>query len=327
MSSVQAKPPRRLVILMPVYDDWESAAEVCRRIDAALPEVWASAHVVLIDDGSHTSPHYAFHAPKKLDRMGANGIEEISVLELRRNLGHQRAIAVALAYVADKMSGDAVIVMDADGEDPPEQIPALFAEAERHDFSAVVFAERGRRVEGVLFHGFYFLYRVLHWVLTGRKIRVGNFSVLPWRPLERLVLYPELWNHYAAAVLQSRLPCEMIRLDRGPRIQGKSKMRFVDLVMHGLSALFAYQDLVATRLLIGNALLLAVCAAIVGALFAAGVASKVGLAVAIVIIAGQLSTISLLAVFLVVMNRSSNQFLPARDYVNFVRGLDSIVKR
>jgi hypothetical protein len=38
-------------------------------------------------------------------------------------------------------------------------------------------------------------------------------------------------------------------------------------------------------------------------------------------------TVSLLAVFLVVMNRSSNQFLPARDYVNFVRGLESIVKR
>jgi hypothetical protein len=80
-------------------------------------------------------------------------------------------------------------------------------------------------------------------------------------------------------------------------------------------------------LLIGNALLLAICAAVVGALFAVGAATKVGLAIATVIIAGQLSTISLLAVFLVVMNRSSNQFLPARDYVNFVRGLESIVKR
>ena len=44
-------------------------------------------------------------------------------------------------------------------------------------------------------------------------------------------------------------------------------------------------------------------------------------------IVGQFSTISLLAIFLAVMNRSSYQFLPARDYVHFVRGLFLITSR
>ncbi len=315
------KPPLELLIMMPVYEDWLSAAEVCKRIDAVLPPIGAKTKIILINDGSRTPYQDA------LADLKPQSVEEISVLELHRNLGHQRAIAVAMAFAAEHLAADAVVVMDADGEDPPEQIPTLIAEAERTDLSAVVFAERGRRVEGLMFRAFYLLYRTLHYGLTGRKIRVGNFSVLPWRLMTSLVTYPELWNHYAAAVLQSRLPTAMTRLDRGKRIQGKSKMRFVDLVMHGLSALFAYHDLVGTRLLIGNFLLIIASAIAVGALFFAHVDLKIPLAIAIAILAGQFSTISLLAIFLVVMNRSSYQFLPARDCIHFVRGLVSVARK
>ena len=318
--------PLRLLVLMPVYEDWASAAEVCRRIDSSFPASWpVELHVILINDGSRTSYRAAFES------LQLKFIEDISVLELHRNLGHQRAIAIGLAYVAANLTADGVLVMDADGEDPPEQIPDLIREAERQRLSAVVFAERGRRVEGSLFQVFYFFYRVLHYLLTGRKIRVGNFSFLPWNLLQSLITYPELWNHYAAAVLQSRLPRAMIRLDRGARIQGKSKMGFVDLVMHGMSALFAYHDLVSTRLLFGNFILILISGAIVlaltagrgiGALTAPGTA-----AIAILMIVGQFSIISLLAIFLAVMNRSSYQFLPARDYVHFVRGLFLITSR
>jgi hypothetical protein len=318
--------PLRLLVLMPVYEDWTSAAEVCRRIDSSFPASWpVKLHIVLINDGSRTPCQPAFGS------IELNLIEDISVLELHRNLGHQRAIAIGLAYVAANLPADGALVMDADGEDPPEQIPDLIREAQRQRFSAVVFAERGRRVEGWKFQAFYFLYRVLHYILTGRKIRVGNFSFLPQRLLQSLITYPELWNHYAAAVLQSRLPRAMTRLDRGKRIQGKSRMGFVDLVMHGMSALFAYHDLVSTRLLMGNFVLILISGAIILALMASrGVAAALtpgAAAIAILTIVGQFSTLSLLAIFLAVMNRSSYQFLPSRDYVHFVRGLVKIAGR
>jgi polyisoprenyl-phosphate glycosyltransferase len=318
--------PLRLLVLMPVYEDWASAAEVCRRIDSSFPASWpVELHVILLNDGSRTPYQPAF------DSIRLNVVADISVLELHRNLGHQRAIAIGLAYVAANLSADGVLVMDADGEDPPEQIPELIREAEQQRLSVVVFAERGRRVEGWLFQVFYFFYRVLHSLLTGRKIRVGNFSFLPWKLLQSLITYPELWNHYAAAVLQSRLPRAMTRLDRGARIQGKSKMGFVDLVMHGMSALFAYHDLVSTRLLFGNFILILISGAIVLALMAgrgiAALNTPGTAAIAILVIVGQFSTLSLLAIFLAVMNRSSYQFLPARDYVHFVRGLFRIAGR
>src|SRR5439155_23599565 len=113
-----------------------------------------------------------------------------------------------------------------------------------------VFAERGKRLATAAFRFFYELYRVAHHALTGRDIRFGNFSYLPWPFLETLVVFPELWNHYAATFIKSGLPYVRIRVDRGKRIAGRSRMSFVDLVVHGLSGLFANQEIVGTRLLI-----------------------------------------------------------------------------
>ncbi len=167
-------------------------------------------------------------------------MKSIQVLRLRRNLGHQRAIAVALAYVQQKLPGDAVVVMDADGEDRPEDIHRRSrTRSNRQILQSRSSPERGRRIESFSFKLFYACYRLLHRVLTGRNIKFGNFSLLPRRHLDSIVAYPELWNHYAAAVLKARLPYIGIRADRGKRLSGKSKMSFVGLVVHGLSALFA----------------------------------------------------------------------------------------
>jgi polyisoprenyl-phosphate glycosyltransferase len=113
-----------------------------------------------------------------------------------------------------------------------------------------VFAERGKRLENVGFRALYHCYRILHRLFIGRDIRFGNFSVLPWSHLESLVVFPELWNHYAAAFLNSRLPYVRVRLDRGARLRGRSHMNFVSLLVHGLSAVFANQEVVGTRLLV-----------------------------------------------------------------------------
>ncbi len=240
----------QIIIVMPVYEDWESAGMLCRAIDeclAAFPQIRAT--VLLVDDGS-SSPQ-----PDNFPGQVPTTIESISILRLRRNLGHQRAIAVALAHVQENIPGDAALIMDADGEDRPEDIPRLVEAFRASDRPVTVFAERGRRVESFSFKLFYGVYRLLHRMLTGRTIRFGNFSLLPRRHIDSIVAYPELWNHYAAAVLKARIPYTTVRTDRGKRLRGKSQMSFVSLVIHGLSALFAGYEVVSTRLLVGTALL------------------------------------------------------------------------
>jgi polyisoprenyl-phosphate glycosyltransferase len=312
----------QIIIIMPVYDDWESAAMLCAAIDNCLtssPQICAS--VLVIDDGSTKKmpagfPEYAFKA-----------IHEVSLLKLRRNLGHQRAIAVAIAYVQQKLPTDAVVVMDADGEDRPEDIRRLTDAFEASNSPVAVFAERGRRIESLSFKAFYGCYRLLHRMLTGRTIRFGNFSLLPRQHIDSIVAYPELWNHYAAAVLKARLPYIAIRTDRGKRLNGDSKMNFVGLVIHGLSALFASYEIVSTRLLVGitfiglalfTLLLVVVGVRLFTHLAIPGWATFTG---GLLFILMTQSIAALLTItFSVMMSRSSLGFLPIRDYEHFVAG-------
>jgi len=164
----------RLVIIMPVFNDWEAAAELCAMIDSEFAKIAAvTVNILMIDDGSSRSPDQCF------DGVRLDSVEALSVLRLRRNLGHQRAIAVALGFIQERVACDVVVVMDADGEDRPADIPKLLEHLHRSPHPVAVFAERGKRVETLTFKIFYTCYRVLHFVLTGRGIRIGNFSVLP----------------------------------------------------------------------------------------------------------------------------------------------------
>lgn len=91
--------------------------------------------------------------------------------------------------------------MDGDGEDAPEYVELLLKNLEQDNYQQAVFAKRMKRTESFLFRCFYQLSRLIHFVLTGRKVEVGNFSVPPWSLLGRLACVSELWNHYAVAVV------------------------------------------------------------------------------------------------------------------------------
>ncbi len=238
--------PLRLVILMPVRDDWASASELIRTLNEALSAISCLANIVMIDDGSvhrHDAGDFQDHFL---------AIQAIRILRLRRNLGHQRAIAVGIAYIQETLSCDAVLVMDSDGEDTPVGAVDLLSAFSAAQGAKAIFAERSRRSESLAFRVFYHCYRLLHKVLTGISVRVGNFSILPSEYLSTLVAMSELWNHYAAAVFRSKLPYTMIPIPRGTRIAGKSRMNFVDLISHGLSAISVFGDIVGVRLLIGS---------------------------------------------------------------------------
>src|SRR5206468_7946640 len=114
----------------------------------------------------------------------------------------------------------------------------------------IVFAERTRRSESLLFTFFYHIYRLLHFLLTGRAIRVGNFSIVPYSLLGGIVVDTNLWNHYAASVWMSRARRTTIPSVRGKRIQGSSKLDFTCLVVHGLSAIACYSEVISVRLLL-----------------------------------------------------------------------------
>lgn len=316
--------PASLAVLMPVRDDWVSAEELVRRLDRAFACLPYTIEVLMVDDGS------VQRCAETIPNLDLTSIREVRVLRLRRNLGHQRAIAVGLAFLFDTAKYDTVLVMDSDGEDTPQgAVDLLNAYAMREP--KAVFAARSRRSESFTFRVFYHLYRVLHKGLTGISVRVGNFSVLPFEYLSTLTAMSELWNHYAAAVFRSKLPFTTIPIARGTRIAGKPKMNFVALVSHGLSAISVFGDIVGTRLLIGS--LVCSLIAAIGIVVAVGIRIFTDRAIpgwatyatgVLAIIAIQFMTIAASFTFFVLSSRGEFGFVPLRDYSIFVQEVQSV---
>jgi len=316
---MEQDPSHRLVILIPVFNDWQAAALLLLALDHALEGCPMPVEILIINDGSTQAL-----APSLLSAHFEH-LHSVRILHLRRNLGHQRAIAVGLVHVQQHLRCAGVVVMDADGEDRPRDVARLIEEFFRQSESTIIFAERARRMEKFSFQFCYRLYCAVHWMLTGVRVRVGNFSIVPWQAIERLVVVSELWNHYAAAVFRARLPYRTIPMDRGRRIQGESKMNFTALLVHGLSAISVFSDIVSARLLtLACAVVVAMAgagAAVLGVRFAAHAAipSWAGYAgAALFILLSQALLGAFVLVFIIISARANMTFIPLRDAHHFI---------
>lgn len=322
----QPAAPLRLTVLMPLYDDWEAAEQVLRRLDELLdPACGVSASVLLVDDFSPNP------APPGFLSGPFRHLEEAHLLRLRRNLGHQRALCVGLAYLETCADCDAVVIMDADGEDRPEDVPRLLERFRAEGGEKIVFAERTRRSEGLFFRFMYWLYRCLHRVLSGVPVRFGNFSLIPASLLPALSTMSETWSHYTAAVLKGRLPYTSLPTVRGTRLAGKSHMNLTGLTVHGITALAVFAEVIGVRVVfaaLGFLLLtLLVLAAIAFIRFGTNLAVPgwatttsllmLNLCLDVLIFAG-------LACLLVLSARTAAGFVPARDYDLFVAGVTRV---
>ena len=321
-------PGTGLLILIPVYNDWPAFSKLLRLLDESLARSGLRANVLAVDDGSTLSPDPSTGlGPFK-------AIGDVRALQLRRNLGHQRAIAIGLAYVEAQVPCRAVILMDGDGEDDPNDVPRLIECLESSQGRPIVFAERTRRSESWWFRICYQVYRVAHLVLTGVAVRVGNFSVIPRERLMSLVAVSELWNHYAAAVFASRQPFTMLPTRRARRLDGRSRMNFVRLVIHGLSALSVFSDVIGVRMMIIAMLLIG--AGLTSLAITVGIRLFTALAIPdwATTAFGFLFVLLLQAVmflvvfcFMILAGRNGSSFLPVRDYVYFVGRYQTLYPR
>jgi len=313
-----------LQIVIPIYNDWESVQNLLPLINAQLKNMSTDTDVLVVDDGSGQHPPVAW-------KQTGDNIRAIRILRLHRNLGHQRAICIALCHLRKESNARQVLVMDGDGEDDPADIPRLLSELNRIDSAQIVFAERAKRSEGLVFSVFYAIYRLLHRVLVGQRVRVGNFSVMNRDCLESLCTSSELWNHYAASAFATRQPMSFVPTNRATRLAGKSKMNFPGLVMHGLSALSVFSDRIGTRLLIlsGAAASLTIAGMVVVTIIRMatgyaipGWATNAFGILAIMLV--QIATFMLSFCFLVLFTRGLSPFVPVRDYHLFVRHIDEV---
>jgi glycosyltransferase involved in cell wall biosynthesis len=310
----------QITILIPVLNDEVSLNKLLSELAVALKEFSDSKFSVLVvDDGSASD--LKTNVPSQFS---------LKTLHLLRNIGHQKAIAVGLAYIKENLSCDKVLVMDADGEDRPEDAVALLKESLTNP-GKIIFAKRKSRQEGSGFRLLYRIYKFAFRILTGKRIAFGNFLVMPKLLLDKVVHYSEIWNHVAGGILKAGLPYTSIETHRGKRYAGKSKMSFHSLLIHGLGAIAVFVDVIASRLLIFSLVLIGFALLVI--LAVVGIKTFTDLAIpgwtstvvsAMLIILLQSFLLSLFTIFLYLSSQSQRKFIPALHYKDYTGEVETL---
>jgi len=200
-------------IVIPIYNEEESFGALVKRLREVMDQLDGPAEVVLVDDGIKDASYQLMEEANRED-------PRFKVLQLSRNFGHQIAITAGM----DVASGQAVIVMDADLQDPPEVILQMVARWQ--EGYEVVYAVRERREGETLFKRksatiFYGIQRRLAEI--DQPMEVGDFRLVDRKALDAFLLMRER-NRYVRGMFswvgfrQTAIP-----YTRASRAAGQSK--------------------------------------------------------------------------------------------------------
>jgi glycosyltransferase involved in cell wall biosynthesis len=225
--------PRLLCIVIPCYDEEHVVERLHAELERALSALPDTRHLIyFVDDGSRDGTLAKLNALARRDRA-------VRVLSLSRNFGHQVAISAGLDF-ADRRA-DAVLVMDADLENPPSLIPRMLDELSRgHD--VVLGVREGEREVSVWrrlgSRGFYWLFNHLSDV----PIEPGapDFYLLSRRAREALARMPEQHRFLRGMVTWLGFPRAQVGYRPPPRAAGDSKYTLATMLRLATDALFAF---------------------------------------------------------------------------------------
>ena len=238
---------KKFLILIPLYNDWKSVSKLLKEIDLQVENWIAEISVIIVNDAS----------TEEKSNLNSNfhKIKSVKILNMKKNKVHQRCIAAGMKYINKNEDFDYLIVMDADGEDRPEELNDFYKKIQENPKMTVT-GNRFKRSESFIFKILYELHKLLTLVFTGKLIKFGNFTCLPKDHVSQLVNKPYLWNSYSSSVVRTIKDRTFIPSIRGVRYVLPSKMNFFGLVFHSLSIISVFRKLVIIRSVIFSAIYL-----------------------------------------------------------------------
>ena len=122
----------KIKILIPVYNDFESASKLINNINSVISNLDNDFSIIIVNDASTDKAD--------IDISNINNIKSIKIINMKINQGHARCNAAGLKYIFENEEFDYVIPMDGDGEDRPEEI-IKFVEFLKYDPSKPIVGE------------------------------------------------------------------------------------------------------------------------------------------------------------------------------------------
>jgi len=222
----------KYIIVTPCYNEAENVTAYLKELEEVLGPTGEEFEIIVVDDASTDN------TPQLLKNFSFTTQNlHLNAIRLLYNSGHQSAIRQGLMYIKElNRPFKSIIVMDCDGEDDPSAILKIL---NRKNYD-IIFFERGKRHESLLFKLGYSLYKLLFKIVAGHNITYGNYSVISrevWKSI-----YGRKFFHYAAFLSKLKFKKEKIKADRRKRHKGKSKVGYQGLIFHGLKSFVEYSE-------------------------------------------------------------------------------------
>lgn len=212
--SMQA--PELLSLVVPVFNELAVLDSFHARLQAVLAELAIAVEILYVDDGSDDGSGSWLEALRQRD-------ERVAVIALSRNFGKEVALSAGL----DHASGDAVVLLDADLQDPPELIP-VFLQHWRAGYD-IVYGQRvsrdGESRAKVVSAAWF--YRILNYLSEVQIPRdAGDFRLLSRRTVEALRALPERHRYLKGLYAWVGFPQLAVPYARPPRRAGQGKWSY-----------------------------------------------------------------------------------------------------
>tara|TARA_B100001540_G_C15657909_1_gene574163 strand:- start:86 stop:955 length:870 start_codon:yes stop_codon:yes gene_type:complete len=231
----------KIKILIPVYNDWQSAFKLLDNIDKEILGLEDEISVIIVNDASiEQRPEF---------NLNLKNLKSVKLINMKKNRGHARCIASGLKYINEKEDFDYLIPMDGDGEDRPEEIKMLIKEAKNYS-DKVITANRIKRSEGLIFKIGYQIHKYLTYIFTGQNIKFGNFTCLTKPIVSKMINDAVTWSSFSGSLANLTKDRKSIQSIRGLRYFGPSKMSYINLLKHSLSIISVFRKKVLIRSII-----------------------------------------------------------------------------
>ena len=223
---------RKILILIPVYNDWKSLNKLIEEINENIKNFNdINFECLIVNDASTTTP---------LELYKPSNFVSMELLNMKENKGHARCNAFGIRYIFQNKKFDNLILMDGDGEDRPGEIKDLVEKIKENQNLSVV-AKRIKRSEGFFFQSLYQIHKLITLIFTGKNINFGNYSILTRDDVEKIHSKASLWSSFSGTVKKNLKPLNEINSIRGLRYFGPSQMSLFKLIIHSLSIIAVFK--------------------------------------------------------------------------------------
>jgi glycosyltransferase involved in cell wall biosynthesis len=232
-SAIPSQPKEKsiffLSLVIPCFNEEESLPELFKRVTNAMNSFGHKWEVICVDDGSKDGTWHLIETQNQRDARWCG-------LSFARNFGHQIAVSAGMNFAR----GDAVVVLDADLQDPPEELEK-FIEKWKEGYE-VVYAIRQKRKEN-------FLKRICYWMFYRLMARLvpfdlpldtGDFCLMDRRVVEIINRMPERARFVRGLRAWTGFRQIGVSYERHARIAGQPKYTFKKLLTLAWDGIFSF---------------------------------------------------------------------------------------